>query len=334
MVLDLWSRVWLTPPAGRKMWAVALTHFSFLSVTWWVNSPCARASDSSLRKSSGRHGDKKKGSLHPQHSTTTGEPQWEQNPGLWQLRHAVISYDQLWQKKPRNLAEPLIARNSTTKTWTLIETVFRLPTKNAKPAVQKTRSERFATTKKKHQPNSGLPSMAGAWPAKQNAKNGGIKIMNTPRNACLKTLFAYKCCRQGSSKLSQTKSHIFVPLQHPNSKKNSWWKSHASNCICRPSTSCQFHAICRSSNLKIMFPISEFVLQPPKRPLGLGHAAPWQNHLKARNKAMKGDSMGQHPPDIGHNRHAAQCSSWTQQGLMSPVIFVNQLALVLQSPNL
>lgn len=149
MVLDLWSRVWLTPPAGRKMWAVALTHFSFLSVTWWVNSPCARASDSSLRKSSGRHGDKKKGSLHPQHSTTTGEPQWEQNPGLWQLRHAVISYDQLWQKKPRNLAEPLIARNSTTKTWTLIETVFRLPTKNAKPAVQKTRSERFATTKKK-----------------------------------------------------------------------------------------------------------------------------------------------------------------------------------------
>ena len=93
---------------------------------------------------------------------------------------------------------------------------------------------------KKHQPNSGLPSMAGAWPAKQNAKNGGIKIMNTPRNACLKTLFAYKCCKQGSSKLSQTKSHIFVPLQHPNSKKNSWWKSHASNCICRPVNFMQF----------------------------------------------------------------------------------------------
>lgn len=65
--------------------------------------------------------------------TAVGAKSWAVAAKTW-LWSVMISYD---KKRPRNLAEPLMARNSTTKTWTLIETVFRLPTKNAKPAVFK-----------------------------------------------------------------------------------------------------------------------------------------------------------------------------------------------------
>lgn len=327
MALDLWSRVWLTPPAGRKMWAVALTHFSFLSVTWWVNSPCARASDSSLRKSSGRHGDQKKGvlassALDHNRRTAVGAKSWAVAAKTW-LWSVMISYAKKSHKTWLSRSWPAIPQ---LRHGLWLRLCFGFPQKTQNLPFKNPRSPR----------SCGISAICyekktstKLWPPEHG---WCLTCQHTMRKMAAKKCMPY--ANKVSQRLSQTNSHIFVTLQRPKFKKNSWWKSHASNCICRPSTSCQFHAICRSSNLKIIFPISEFVLQPPKRPLGLGHAAPWQNHLKARNKAMKGDSMGQHPPDIGHNRHAAQCSSWTQQGLMSPVIFVNQLALVLQSPNL